>query len=577
MIEKGDVVSVEIVDMTNDGDGVGKINDRVIFVKGAILGETVSATVTKVKKNFLNGKAREVLSPSPYALPIDEVCPHIAEGCGGCNLGRLNYGAQLKLKSNRLKSALERIGGFNLSGSALDSASPEGDESTEGDESAEGDESTEGDENTEGDEFESIMFEEIIPSPKVKAYRNKAVFSVSGTRLGFLKSKSRDVVDCPHCQIQMPEIMAAADGIRRFLRDFPKDSRLINSVMIRVGDDGKVMVVISGEPDDIKHLQEFVDYIYEEAELVSLYGKTSSKKSDPVLLAGVPTLVKSIDDMKFETSPEAFFQVNEEQVSRLYAKARAYAKHDDVHQKNIADLYCGVGTIGLSMAGEDRYIVGVESNKEATLNANRNAVINGIVNARFFNGAVENVLPQLITEGIKGYRISHFDVVVVDPPRAGCDERLLSTIGKVRPGAIVYVSCDPATLSRDLGILCNEHGYRLEKICPVDMFPGSMHVETVALLSKLKSTNYITVDLNTDELDLTSAESSATYMQVKEYILEKYKTKVSTLNISQIKKKYGITTRKNYNLSKKENHKVPNCTPEKEEMIVDAFKHFQMI
>lgn len=502
LISKGSVVSVEIIDMTNDGHGVGKINDRVIFVKDAILGEVVSAVVTKVKKNFLNGEVLETIVPSQFAIPKYEVCPHIADGCGGCNLGRLTYDAQLQLKSSRVKSALERIGGFNLSESSL-----------------------------VGEKFNNdfskgvhTVFEEILPSPKVCGYRNKGVFSVEGTKVGFLKTKSRDVVDCPHCKIQMPEIMAAAQGIRNFLNIYPKESRYVQTAMIRAGDDGKVMVVITGQPEEISHLQELVDSIYEEADLVSLYGitigssepsteigygesskkkgskrecssKTSSnkKKGEPVLLAGKPTLVKSIDGMKFEVGPDAFFQVNEEQISRLYGKAREYftegmsvlAGVEHAPNKTIADLYCGVGTIGLSMADDSNYILGIESNKEATLNANRNAVINRIVNARFFNGAAEDVLPELMGEGIKGYKIPHFDAVVLDPPRAGCDERLLSTIGTVKPGAIVYVSCDPATLSRDLGILCDEHGYRLVKVCPVDMFPGSMNAEAVALLIKL--------------------------------------------------------------------------------------------
>lgn len=488
--EKGDIVSVKIVDMTNDGDGIGKFQDRIIFVKGAIFGETVSAVVTKVKKNFLKGEIRELIHSSPFDLSSDEICPHIAEGCGGCNLGRLSYEAQQLLKSNRLKSALERIGGFNLSGNCPD-----------------------------------VLCEDFLPSPEVEKYRNKAIFSISGKKVGFMKSKSQDVIDCPHCQIQMPEIMEASAGIREFLNEFPMDSRYINSAMIRVGDEGKVMVVITGQLDKIEHLQDLANHIYEKVDLVSLYGINQAVKQDlkktanrrvksnksrcrrgtqnvspesikPVLLAGNPTLIKSIDGMKFEVGPAAFFQVNEDQIASLYGKAREYAAEGlgmcmdmgraDKHQKIIADLYCGVGTIGLSMADEGSYIIGVESNKEATLNANRNAVINGIVNARFFNGEAENILSDLTCDGINGYKTDTLDLVIVDPPRAGCDVRLLSTIVEMKPGTIVYVSCDPATLSRDLSILCREQEYRLMKVCPVDMFPGSMHVECIALIQRVK-------------------------------------------------------------------------------------------
>ena len=239
----------------------------------------------------------------------------------------------------------------------------------------------------------------------------------------------------------------------------------------------------------------------------------------PELIAGSATIQKSIDDLVFEVGPDAFFQVNEVQTSILYEKARQYADtkerlaegerpaegerqfedvvkevmtevDSDIHEssklkKTIVDLYCGVGTIGLSMSGNDNYIIGVESNKEAVLNANRNAVINSIVNTRYFHGTAEDILPRLIADGIDDFKVEKIDLMVVDPPRAGCDKALLDAIGHVVPKRIVYVSCDPATLARDLAILCNEYGYKLERVCPVDMFSGSLNVEAVVLMTRV--------------------------------------------------------------------------------------------
>lgn len=514
-MKKGDLLRVTITDISNEGNGIARAasdsdsHNRVIFVKNATIGDEVLCEITKLKKNYAIAEAKDIISLSSYRKPKEDVCPHITDGCGGCNIGCLTYTKQLELKSERVRNALTRIGGFSQ-------------------------------------EEITPIFEDIIPSYNEHAYRNKAVFSVAGSKIGFLKPKSRNVVECPRCQIVMPEILNAASGLSEFLKTYPQYSDDIERFMVRVGDDGQVMAVFFGSPSGIEHMQELVNFISDKCELVSLYGvnrtpdktqsngkkfnKNSSNHSgkntkSPELIAGSATIQKSIDDLVFEVGPDAFFQVNEDQTAILYAKARQYADtkerpaeseklsegemssedemqsegvvkelmtdvYSDTHESSsvkntIVDLYCGVGTIGLSMSANDNYVIGVESNREAVLNANRNAVINSIVNARYFHGTAEDILPKLIGDGIADFRLEKIDVMIMDPPRAGCDRSLLDAIGHVMPKSIVYVSCDPATLARDAAILCNEYGYKLRKVCPVDMFPGSLNIEVVVRLSKL--------------------------------------------------------------------------------------------
>ena len=580
-MEKGDLIRVKITDVSNEGNGIvraasdGNSLDRVIFVQNSTFGDEVICEITKIKRNYAIAETRQVISFSPYRKPGKEVCPHLKEGCGGCNIGHLNYTKQLDLKSKRVRNALTRIGGFSL-------------------------------------ESDEVIFKEIIPSNNDKAYRNKAVFSIEVSKVGFLKTMSRDVVACPHCQILMPELKYAASGLSKFLKTYPKESKYIKKFMVRVGDDGQIMAVIFGSISSISHMQELCDFVSEECELISLYSvdiiedktcnnskKLNSKTKSPQLLAGATTIQKTIGNLTFEVGPDAFFQVNEEQTRILYETVREFVGEldqeyagelnyknsastsdefpDNKYKTNIVDLYCGVGTIGLSMSKDDNYILGVELNHEAVLNAKRNAVINSIVNARYFHGAAEDVLPKLIHEGIEDFKLEKIDLIVMDPPRAGCDKVLLDTIGQVMPRSIVYVSCDPATLARDLAILCNEYGYKLRKACPVDMFPGSLNVETVALLSKLNTEHHLDIEIGEDELSEIDFSKDATYGEIKKYVLDKYGLKVSSLYIAQIKRKHGLIERENYNFSKKENQRVPNCPEEKEKAIEDALEHFGMI
>ena len=299
------------------------------------------------------------------------------------------------------------------------------------------------------------------------------------------------------------------------------------------------------------------------------------------VLWGQGYITDYIGNIKYQISPLSFYQVNPVQTEKLYSLALEYA--DLKGGETVWDLYCGIGTISLFLAQKAGKVYGVEIISQAIDDARKNAEINGIENAEFFVGKAEEVLPRWYreNEGAEAGRRgegsrTRADVIVVDPPRKGCDEALLDSIVKMQPEKVVYVSCDPATLARDLKVLCGK-GYELERVRAVDMFPMTVHVETVVLLSQQKPDDTIEIDLDLDELDATSAELKATYQEIKDYVLKEFGLKVSNLYISQVKRKCGIEVGENYNLPKSENARVPQCPKEKEEAIKAALKYFAMI
>ena len=285
-------------------------------------------------------------------------------------------------------------------------------------------------------------------------------------------------------------------------------------------------------------------------------------------LWGDAALTDTLCGHRFRLSVPSFYQVNREQAEVLYRRAVDYAGLTG--QELVLDLYCGAGTITLTMADRARKVIGAEIVAPAVENARENARLNGVQNAEFLCADAGQAAAELARKGL------HPDVICVDPPRKGLAPDVIEAIGQMAPQRVVYVSCDPATLGRDIKLFATL-GYQPLRATAVDMFPGTAHVETVVLLSKLNTKQHIEVELNLDELDLTSAESKATYDEIKAYVLEKHGLKVSSLYISQVKRKYGLDVGQNYNLSKKEDAKVPQCPPEKEAAIMDALKHFQMI
>ena len=541
---KNDLVTLEIEDCGIDGEGIGKADGFTVFVKDAVIGDTVTAKIIKAKKNYGYGRLVEVLKPSPYR--VEPKC-EFARQCGGCQLQALSYDQQLVFKTNKVKGHLERIGGFT-----------------------------------------DIPMEPIIGMDELFHYRNKAQFPVGRNKegkivTGFYAGRTHNIIENRNCALGVAENKEVLDRVIAHMEKYGIEpyneatgKGLVRHVLIRYGYFTKeVMVCLILNGNKIPKEEQLVKSLCEIPGMTSITINVNKKRSNVILgeeirlLWGQEYITDRIGDISYQISPLSFYQVNPMQTQKLYAKALEYA---DLHgQETVWDLYCGIGTISLFLAQKAKFVRGVEIVPAAIENAKENAKLNGLENTEFFVGKAEEVLPREYKKnGV------YADVIVVDPPRKGCDETLLETMVEMNPERIVYVSCDSATLARDLKYLC-ERGYELRKVCPVDQFGMTVHVETVVLLSQQKPDDHIEIDLDLDELDATTAETKATYEEIKAYVWDKHHLKVSSLYISQVKRKCGLEVGQNYNLSKSENPKVPKCPPEKEAAIMDALKHFQMI
>ena len=470
-MEKGDIITIEIIDMTDDGKGIGRIDGMAVFVDGAVFGDAAKVCIEKVKKNYALGKAVEIVSLSPHRVNGDDsVCQYIDE-CGGCAYGKLNYETQLKLKEKQVKDKLERIAG--IAGANVKPIIPMGDSHSN-------------------------------PS----CYRNKAVMAVYGDAggrpvIGFRARKSHRVVDCKTCKTQAEPAMTVAEAFREYaLRENDKLGWLKEITVRTAFVTGEVMVVLGVENTrklpDLENLILLLDDAIDEP--YSLESVASFDGRESVILAGKREIEDELCGLRFKISPESFYQVNPVQAEKLYEKVMEYAGvlsdqagdapyADDKDyapyaddKLEVLDLYCGVGTIGLvaaSRIGDKGNVLGVEYIKSAVMDANRNAMRNGMVNALFIQGKAE----EIIQEKVKTQEIKKADVVILDPPRRGCEPELLQSVIETKAKKIVYVSCDPATLARDLKFLI-ENGYEFIECTPVDMFCHSSHVESVSLLKK---------------------------------------------------------------------------------------------
>ena len=541
---KNDLVTLEIEDCGIDGEGIGKADGFTVFVKDAVIGDTVTAKIIKAKKNYGYGRLMEVLKPSPYR--VEPKC-EFARQCGGCQLQALSYDQQLVFKTNKVKGHLERIGGFT-----------------------------------------DIPMEPIIGMDELFHYRNKAQFPVGRNKegkivTGFYAGRTHNIIENRDCALGVAENKEVLDRVIAHMEKYGIEpyneatgKGLVRHVLIRYGYFTKeVMVCLILNGNKIPKEEQFVKSLCEIPGMTSITINVNKKHSNVILgeeirlLWGQEYITDRIGDISYQISPLSFYQVNPMQTQKLYAKALEYA---DLHgQETVWDLYCGIGTISLFLAQKAKFVRGVEIVPAAIENAKENAKLNGLENTEFFVGKAEEVLPREYKKnGV------YADVIVVDPPRKGCDETLLETMVEMNPERIVYVSCDSATLARDLKYLC-ERGYELRKVCPVDQFGMTVHVETVVLLSQQKPDDTIEIDLDLDELDATSAELKATYQEIKDYVLKESGLKVSSLYISQVKRKCGIEVGENYNLPKSENARVPQCPKEKEEAIKAALEYFAMI
>ena len=542
---KNDLVTLEIEDCGIDGEGIGKADGFTVFVKDAVIGDTVTAKIIKAKKNYGYGRLMEVLKPSPYR--VEPKC-EFARQCGGCQLQALSYEQQLVFKTNKVKGHLERIGGFT-----------------------------------------DIPMEPIIGMDELFHYRNKAQFPVGRNKegkivTGFYAGRTHNIIENRDCALGVAENKEVLDRVIAHMEKYGIEpynevtgKGLVRHVLIRYGYFTKeVMVCLILNGNKIPKEELLVKSLCEIPGMTSITINVNKKHSNVILgeeirlLWGQEYITDRIGDISYQISPLSFYQVNPMQTQKLYAKALEYA---DLHgEETVWDLYCGIGTISLFLAQKAKFVRGVEIVPAAIENAKENAKLNGLENTEFFVGKAEEVLPREYKKnGV------YADVIVVDPPRKGCDETLLETMVEMNPDRIVYVSCDSATLARDLKYLC-ERGYELRKVCPVDQFGMTVHVETVVLLSKGEvDSKKIRVEFSLEDMDMSEFQDGATYTQIKDYVLEHSGLKVSNLYISQIKRKCGIEVGKNYNLPKSEDSRQPQCPPEKEKAIREAFKYFGMI
>ena len=549
-MQKNDLVTVRIEDMGTGGEGIGKVDGCALFIKDAIIGDLVEAKVMKMKKNYGYARLMNILAPSPARQ--NARCKE-ARRCGGCQIQEMDYRQQLAFKKDKVENNLLRLGAVPKE--VLDAA-----------------------------------MEGIIGMDEPFRYRNKAQYPIGRDReghltAGFYAGRTHQIIPLPDmdCALGTEENQPILQEILAFMEEChvqPYDEEthagLVRHVLIRKGfATGELMVCLVINGDALPHSDVLAERLSPIQGMTSITYSVNKEKTNVIMGKGIQTIwgqdyiTDYIGDVKFHISPLSFYQVNPVQTERLYGTALEFAGLTG--EETVWDLYCGIGTISLFLARRAGRVYGVEIVPQAIRDAKNNAAINDIFNARFYVGKAEEVLPGMYEkEGVQA------DVIVVDPPRKGCEQVVLETMVKMQPERIVYVSCDPATLARDVKYL-RENGYELDRVKAVDMFPHTVHVETVALLSKLKSDKHIEVELEMDELDLTTAESEATYEELKQYVLDKYGLKVSSLNIAQIKAKCGIDKRENYNKAKNENVKEPNCTEEKENAIKDAFKHFQMI
>lgn len=548
-LKKNQEITLKIDDLGNNGEGIGHVDGYALFVKNALPGETIRAGIMKCGKSYGYARVIEVLEDSGSGR-VEPRCP-AAGRCGGCTIQHLTYERQLAYKEKKVRDCLVRIGGVDA------------------------------------DEVEWLP---IIGMEDPWQYRNKAQFPVRMQKdnegrpypaAGFYAGRTHSIVPVTDCAIQHPCMKGILETVLTWMRDQnvpaydeSSHSGLVRHIYIRRAyHTSQIMVCLVINSRGISSLlqETLLQKLTGIPGMTGIFLNSNTDRTNVILgkemklLWGQAYIEDRIGDVRYHISPQSFYQVNPEQTEKLYQTALEFAGLSG--EETVWDLYCGIGTISLFLAQRARKVYGVEIVPEAVQNARENARLNGIVNAEFFCGAAEEVVPRLAGQA---------DMVVVDPPRKGCDGVLLDTIAGMGPERIVYVSCDPGTLARDVKKL-GEMGYGVKKVRAVDMFGQGGNVETVCLLSKLHSDQHIEVELHMDELDLTAAESKATYEEIKDYVLEHSGLKVSSLYIAQVKEKCGIIERVNYNLPKSENSRQPKCPPEKEAAIREALGYFHMI
>ena len=547
-LQKNQILTLRIERLSSDGSGVAHSPDgETVFVPGAAPGDEADVRIVKDCKRYAFGILNHLRTPSPDRIPVD--CA-VAGPCGGCSLRHLDYTAELRAKQENVTDAFRRIGGLDVP--VLD----------------------------------------ICPSPEVDRYRNKVQFPVGLDKngnpcIGFYAGRTHRIVPCPDCKLQPGVLNDIGNALCRFfaengIQPYNEETGrgLVRHIFLRRGaHSGQIMVCLVCTRPNLPHADALCTRLREQfADIATILLNVNSKNTNVILgtethtLYGPGYIEDTLCGVPVQLGPLSFYQVNTLAAERLYGIAAQYAQltPDDL----LLDLYCGMGTIGLSMVDHCRELVGVEIVPEAIESAKANAARMGDAVAAkscFFCADAGQAATRLAAEGL------HPDVVMLDPPRKGCDEATLSAVVRMAPRRVVYVSCNPATAARDAAWL-EQNGYHTEQVQPVDLFPRTKHCETVVLLSKGEvDSKKIRVEFSLEDMDMSEFQDGATYTQIKDYVLEHSGLKVSNLYISQIKRKCGIGVGKNYNLPKSEDSRQPQCPPEKEKAIREAFKYFGII
>ena len=546
-LQKNQILTLCIERLSSDGSGVAHSPDgETVFVPGAAPGDEADVRIVKDCKRYAFGILDHLRTPSPDRIPVD--CA-VAGPCGGCSLRHLDYTAELRAKQENVTDAFRRIGGLDVP--VLD----------------------------------------ICPSPEVDRYRNKVQFPVGLDKngnpcIGFYAGRTHRIVPCPDCKLQPGVLNDIGNALCRFfaengIQPYNEETGrgLVRHIFLRRGaHSGQIMVCLVCTRPNFPHAEALCTRLREQfADIATILLNVNSKNTNVILgtethtLYGPGYIEDTLCGVPVRLGPLSFYQVNTLAAERLYGIAAQYAQltPDDL----LLDLYCGMGTIGLSMVDHCRELVGVEIVPEAIESAKSNAARMGDAVAAkscFFCADAGQAATRLAAEGL------HPDVVMLDPPRKGCDEATLSAVVRMAPRRVVYVSCNPATAARDAAWL-EQNGYHAEKVQPVDLFPRTKHCEAVLLLTKLNVERHIEVDVSMDELDVTAAESKATYNEIREHVWEHHQLRVSNLYIAQVKEKCGIKKRENYNKPKSNYNRQPRCPSEKETAIRDALKFYKII
>ncbi len=533
------------------GMGVARIDGRVVFVHGALRGEKCRVLILKTLKSVAFAKVLEVIEPSSERITPD--CPYFPR-CGGCTYRHIRYEEELRLKKQRVQDNLSRIGGSD------------------------------------------VTVEEILGAQDTLRYRNKAQYPVSKDgAVGFYRARTHEVIECEHCLLVRPEADAAAEALREYMQscrvagyDEKTGRGLIRHLYVRSNAAGESLICVLVNGDKLPKEDRLVTLLRDACpKCTGIVLGTNTKKGNVILgdryrtLWGSDRLEDTLCGKTFRLSVPSFYQVNRAQAERLYAKAIEFAGLTG--QETVLDLYCGAGTITLALLDHAKKVLGAEIVPEAIDDARENAARNGVKNAEFFCGDASDVAKKLARENLRP------DVITVDPPRKGLAADVVESIAEMQPGRVVYVSCDSATMARDVKRFA-DFGYAAKRACAVDMFPRADHVETVVLLSHKKPDGHINVKVEFGEgegkvpLDNIAKRAEeykpkerVTYKMIKEYIEAKYGFKVHTAYIAEVKRDLGLPMYDAPNAVEELKQPRKHPTPEKVEAIKDALRYFAVI